>query len=245
MSSPFQAANCASLPFKPKLTALTHAQTSKADGAYLHVKVVSGPGQANIGEGQGRSPQAAAVAADDTAESLRRRACSKPTPPRVRRPRSWGRGRWSRRCSRNPLTGPAYLVSHGVGAVPDARDGPAGRRDRRSTWKGRRTSQAASPRARSDRSPTRRSARSTWCCRSGPHSVFAVNLPPRAKRRPVRADAEDADGDHRPERRAGQTDHRIGITGCPPARPRHRQAEARSGFVARAAGACSSWGCCC
>ena len=48
VSSPFQAANCASLPFKPKLSALTHAKTSRADGAYLHVKVVSGPGQANI-----------------------------------------------------------------------------------------------------------------------------------------------------------------------------------------------------
>ena len=47
-SSRFQAANCATLPFKPRLTALTHARTSKAGGAYLHVKIVSGAGQANV-----------------------------------------------------------------------------------------------------------------------------------------------------------------------------------------------------
>jgi hypothetical protein len=48
VSSRFQAANCAALPFKPKFTALTLAKTSKASGAYLHVKIVSGAGQANI-----------------------------------------------------------------------------------------------------------------------------------------------------------------------------------------------------
>jgi hypothetical protein len=48
VSSRFQAANCATLAFKPKLSALTHAQTSKAGGAYLHVRLTSAPGQANI-----------------------------------------------------------------------------------------------------------------------------------------------------------------------------------------------------
>ncbi len=48
VSSRFQAANCAALAFKPKLSALAHAQTSKAGGAYLHVRFVSGPGQANV-----------------------------------------------------------------------------------------------------------------------------------------------------------------------------------------------------
>jgi hypothetical protein len=48
VSSRFQAANCATLAFKPKLSALTHAQTSKAGGAYMHVRLTSAPGQANI-----------------------------------------------------------------------------------------------------------------------------------------------------------------------------------------------------
>ncbi|MCW3020293.1 MAG: hypothetical protein JWN10_2601, partial [Solirubrobacterales bacterium] len=48
VSSRFQAADCARVAFKPKLTALTHARTSKADGAYLHVRLVTQPGEANI-----------------------------------------------------------------------------------------------------------------------------------------------------------------------------------------------------
>jgi len=48
LSSRFQAANCATLEFKPELSVLTHAATSKADGAYLHVRLASAPGQANI-----------------------------------------------------------------------------------------------------------------------------------------------------------------------------------------------------
>jgi uncharacterized repeat protein (TIGR01451 family) len=48
VSSRFQAANCATLPFKPKLSALTHARTSKAGGAYLHVRLTSAPGQAHV-----------------------------------------------------------------------------------------------------------------------------------------------------------------------------------------------------
>jgi hypothetical protein len=47
-SSRFQAANCAALPFKPKLSALAHATASKAAGVHLHVRIVATPGQANI-----------------------------------------------------------------------------------------------------------------------------------------------------------------------------------------------------
>ena len=40
---------------------------------------------------------------------------------------------------------------------------------------------------------------------------------------PVRADAEHADGDHRPERRRVKQITRIGITGCPPTRPKPKR----------------------
>src|SRR5262249_41564866 len=49
VSSPFAVANCAGLPFKPKLSASTKGQASKANGANFDVKVESkGLGQANI-----------------------------------------------------------------------------------------------------------------------------------------------------------------------------------------------------
>jgi uncharacterized repeat protein (TIGR01451 family) len=48
VSSRFQAANCAMLAFKPKLTALTHATAGKASGVHLHVRIAASPGEANI-----------------------------------------------------------------------------------------------------------------------------------------------------------------------------------------------------
>jgi len=49
-SSNFQVANCASLPFKPKLTASTQGNASKGNGASLTVKVEAARGHANIGK---------------------------------------------------------------------------------------------------------------------------------------------------------------------------------------------------
>ena len=47
-SSRFQAANCATLAFKPRLSALAHANTSKAEGAYVHVRLELPAGGANV-----------------------------------------------------------------------------------------------------------------------------------------------------------------------------------------------------
>jgi hypothetical protein len=117
VSSPFQAANCASLPFKPRLTALTHAKTSKADGAYLHVKIVSGPGQANIAKVKVDLPkqlpsrlttlQKACLAKVFEADPAGCPAASIVGTATVVTPLLAG-----------TLSGPAYLVSHGNVAFP-------------------------------------------------------------------------------------------------------------------------------
>lgn len=48
VSVPFQAANCATLPFEPKFEAFTKARHTRRGGAYLHVVMRSGEGQAGI-----------------------------------------------------------------------------------------------------------------------------------------------------------------------------------------------------
>jgi hypothetical protein len=121
VSSPFQAADCAQLPFTPKLTALTEAKTSKQDGAYLHVKVVSGPthpGQANIAKLKLDLPKQLPAR-----QATLRQACASAVfeADSAACPAASVVG-WASVVTPvfgNPLTGPAYLVSHGGAAFPD------------------------------------------------------------------------------------------------------------------------------
>jgi uncharacterized repeat protein (TIGR01451 family) len=116
--SPFQAANCATLPFKPKLTALTHAKTSKAAGAYLHMRIAAAPGQANIAKVKidlpGQLPvrlttlQKACAAAVIQVDPARCPAASVVGSVTILTP-----------VLEHGLVGPVYLVSEGGGAFPE------------------------------------------------------------------------------------------------------------------------------
>jgi hypothetical protein len=117
VSSPFQAVNCASLPFKPKLTVSTRARTSKAGGASLRVKIASGPGQANVAKVRAILPKQlpgrlTALQKACTAAVFDVNPASCPAASVV------GTGAAVTRLLAHPLTGPAYLVSHGAG-FPD------------------------------------------------------------------------------------------------------------------------------
>jgi hypothetical protein len=119
VSSRFQAAGCASLPFRPHLSASTLGHTSKANGASLRVRIASaGVGQAGVakveltipsilpsrlttlqkacGEAQFNANPAGCPSASNIATAV----VLTPVLP-------------------DPLSGPVYFVSHGAAAFPD------------------------------------------------------------------------------------------------------------------------------
>ncbi len=224
VSSPFQAANCASLPFAPKLTALTEAKTSKQDGAYLHVKVVSGPthpGQANIAKLKVDLPKqlpsrlkTLQKACDATVFETDPAAC--PATSIV------GAGTVVTPMLAGALSGPAYLVSHGGAAFPALVI----------VLRGEGIEVELEGQMNISKGVTSAAFRSLpdvpigtleLVFGMGLHSAFAVNLPAKTKR------GLCAQTLNMPTAITGQNGAvvkpitRIGITGCPPTRPKRKR----------------------
>jgi hypothetical protein len=118
LSTRFQAANCAALPFHPKFTVSTQGQTSKKNGAALDVKVTSGAGQANIGKVVASLP----VQLPARLTTLQK-ACPEATfaqnPAMCPAASDVGTAKAVTPVLNEPVVGPAYLVSHGGAAFPD------------------------------------------------------------------------------------------------------------------------------
>jgi hypothetical protein len=118
VASPFQIANCANLPFKPKFTVSTQGRTSKANGASLTVKVSAKPGEANIHKVDLQLPKAL-PARLTTLQKACTAAQFEANPAGCPAASVIGTGIAHTPVLNVPLTGPAYLVSHGGAAFPD------------------------------------------------------------------------------------------------------------------------------
>ncbi|HEY7962354.1 MAG TPA: hypothetical protein VID29_10565 [Solirubrobacteraceae bacterium] len=114
----FQVANCQSLPFNAKLTPSTQAKTSRANGASLQVKLSYTAGGANIHSVAVTLPKQL-PARLSTIQQACLAATFQSNPASCPPASLIGTATASTPILANPLTGPAYLVSHGGAAFPD------------------------------------------------------------------------------------------------------------------------------
>ncbi|MGA8353832.1 MAG: NHL repeat-containing protein [Solirubrobacteraceae bacterium] len=118
VSSRFQAAGCSGLPFKPTFAVSTHKGHTKRNGAYLHVKVTSSTGQANIKSVFVKLPKIL-PSRDETLKQ----ACSEKqfatNPAGCPAGSQVGDAIAHTPVLPVPLSGPAIFVSHGGAGFPD------------------------------------------------------------------------------------------------------------------------------
>jgi hypothetical protein len=119
VSTPFQVQGCGGLPFAPVLTASAAGHGSKTNGTSFEVTLVSkGLGQANIAKVDLQLPKALSSRLP-TLQKACLAATFNANPAACDEDSVIGAATIHTPVLNNPLTGPAYLVSHGAAEFPD------------------------------------------------------------------------------------------------------------------------------
>jgi hypothetical protein len=119
VSSHFEAANCASLPFSPKLMALTYGNGEfTGHGASLHLKITTAQGQANMRSLKLDLPQRLPARLETIQQACPQRVF-KLNPAACPRASVIGFATVATPLLDEAMRGPAILVSHGGAAFPD------------------------------------------------------------------------------------------------------------------------------
>ena len=117
-SSRYQAADCANLPFKPGLDVTTQAHTSRVNGVSVRIKLTEKPGEADIRTVKLQFPLSLPARL-----TTLRKACTEvqfaASPAGCPTASDIGTATVKTPVLVAPLTGPAYIVSHGGAAFPD------------------------------------------------------------------------------------------------------------------------------
>jgi len=181
VSSPFEAANCATLPFGPKLAASTAGHASKANGTSFMVKLASaGLGQeADIARVDLQLPKALPSRLT-TLQKACLAAVFNANPAACLEGSNIGRATIHTPLLASPLSGPAYLVSHGGAAFPDVEFVLQGE-GVTLILDGKTDIKKGITYSRFDTAPDAPFTTFETVLPAGPHSVLAANVPEKAK----------------------------------------------------------------